>query len=1356
MAGNIPVAGLDLDSSPSFIDNRSLTFALNAVYKGRRGFKGLIQNEESNALEVTFPTGYAVIGSCNIDDTGETIYFLVRYNTGDSEIGIADKFGAYTTIKNDTVLAFDLTKQIKAVYKKSVDCSRNVYWVDGLNPPRHMNIDKPDLYVTSEDYAIFKENGIPCVEVEKEFSNTGSLLTGVYQFSVQYCDSDGNNITNTFGYTNPYSIISEQIIGGSGYITGDAPGSSSTKAIKLKIDNLNSSLFDYYNIVVVRTINGIKTASLVVTLPTTVNEYIHTGLENLRDYTLDQALAPIFGYTGAKDIAQANGRLFLANVATKENFNYQPYANAIGIQWVINRVAAYDRQQQYSNPLIAMDYKSFMDDEVYAFGIVLEYKDGTESCVYHIPGRKKNTKSDGTTLINQYDMISGTIHKDQYNTTISTDHWDTALEAACGTNQDNHLNAEVPRWKIYNTGTIEGDLLDPSSKYGCSLYGEMSYFETDVRYPDTTGPDGYMLYPNNGSGTPDYIRHHKFPDFSVVPIYEEPDNAYAGGTTYLDHGIMNILGIKPSNVVIPAELADKVLGWKIVASKRDDANKTVLAKGLVGIGKVSTGTIYKYDPNIASSNNSAKHLVMFSPDTVYNKNNIATANFIKNEAEIYGYYYPNTVGVINGFAHLQYYYKSSRTNVNKQIRAKQYTNYAQDTILQQDFTVATKFLATSNAAQSTVFIELGKDAVNTDYQFNTRTETTTGDVNNAYGSDGEVSCWLGTLKNETYSIYTSLSSINYVPVNSCYEVGEDVSCMFGGDTFITYYGIRMSRDTHSTTEFHDAIPYFITKSSVNVNIQYSPNYFTEQYDNSSGSVLQHVAASGTIDNTNSYNIDYSELNNLKQFCTFSNDEDFSNCDTYLGTRVIYSEQDTNESKVDNYTIFLPNSYSDLPRSTGDINQMFTSSESVYLRTKSAIYTIPFNYQQLETDVNNLIVGTGAFFAIAPRLLASFDVPYGGTESRWAINSTPFGVFMADQEAGVVYNFTDKLNEISNINTRAFFNENLPSKLRNEIDSVKGVGTYTLYDNPANKHAGTGLLSAWDNKYKRWLLTKRDYYFIDHTQLEDGTIQFIDGGFYTQYGTDSQQLVSLVDGEYFCDQSFTISYTPESGTWSSFHSYLPIYYVTRKDTFLSSEGNNVLHKHNIDCSYQTYYGVQRPFIVEVISKVDGVTTYSTAGIEWTQETECCTDDKDVNKYDVTFNKGYFYNDDQHTGWLDFIAPDLKNLHSINQLPTYASGSSQIKYSNKEKTYSIDGLRSIVKYSDKNIKLHHVGCGESYYSNNYYIDKVPNARNLDYNKVWYDKEPLRGKYVAARLIQDKYFDTKLVIDFIGDGTIKNSIR
>ena len=129
--------GMMKDINESFVGEGMYTHARNAVNNSHDGQVGIIGNGPSTFDCVTFP--YRLIGAIHLQDDKWAIFTTDNVN---SEIGEFDESEcSYRTIVNDPCLYFKTTNLITGAYREKYDCQRVVYWDDGLNTTRTMNID---------------------------------------------------------------------------------------------------------------------------------------------------------------------------------------------------------------------------------------------------------------------------------------------------------------------------------------------------------------------------------------------------------------------------------------------------------------------------------------------------------------------------------------------------------------------------------------------------------------------------------------------------------------------------------------------------------------------------------------------------------------------------------------------------------------------------------------------------------------------------------------------------------------------------------------------------------------------------------------------------------------------------------------------------------------------------------------------------------------------------------------------------------------------------------------------------------------------------------------------------------------
>jgi hypothetical protein len=129
--------GMVKDYNETFVGEGLYTHARNAVNNSHDGQVGVIGNEPANLYCATLP--YTLIGTVHLGDDQWAVFTTDDLN---SEIGIFDESAcSYTKIINDPCLNFKRTNLITGVSRSRFDCDTLLYWDDGLNPTRVLNIN---------------------------------------------------------------------------------------------------------------------------------------------------------------------------------------------------------------------------------------------------------------------------------------------------------------------------------------------------------------------------------------------------------------------------------------------------------------------------------------------------------------------------------------------------------------------------------------------------------------------------------------------------------------------------------------------------------------------------------------------------------------------------------------------------------------------------------------------------------------------------------------------------------------------------------------------------------------------------------------------------------------------------------------------------------------------------------------------------------------------------------------------------------------------------------------------------------------------------------------------------------------
>jgi hypothetical protein len=602
---NLGRVGLDMDSSVNQIQKGKLSYALNAALENFDANSVSYQNEPSNEACLEFPEGFQLIGTHFIQEKNKHIFFLANPQTGGSEIGYMDNNDCVyrtlctpipdtdlTVCANSDCLNFDINYPIHKAVHKITNCTTEVYWTDGLNPRRFINIEQvPYLteYLTNGLCAPAITPVLDCnkLNVQPNFQIPnidiadivvgGDLKAGTYQFAIQYGNASGDAYTSYYSITNPTSIANTEVT------TPDFQYSVG-ESIVLNISNLDvTGYFQYFNLAVIKTINNGTTVELVGTynIQEKSTSITYTGQNTTQiPLSLADVLEKFPYYDIAQDVTNVQDVIVWDNLTSIDRINYQSIANQIQLQWETYKLPA---GNTYADGFYTANLRGYLRDEVYAFEIVFLLANGKQTDGFHIPGRAKNFNE-----LSEPDV-----------TTANADYIGDG--------------APQPYWKIYNTGSVSTTYPAPTGdarKIGDAYpyqSGEFAYWESTEKYPCNTDVWGDLA--------DEPIRHHKFPDVLVSPYFESPSIVYNGGQIEPVMQVAN--AIYPIGVKIDVqqvafaiqsssltnEEKGSIVGFKIVRGNRS-TNKSIIAKGILrNVGKYTRedptdpDATYYYYPN---------------------------------------------------------------------------------------------------------------------------------------------------------------------------------------------------------------------------------------------------------------------------------------------------------------------------------------------------------------------------------------------------------------------------------------------------------------------------------------------------------------------------------------------------------------------------------------------------------------------------------------------------------------------------------------------------------------------------------------------------------------------------------------
>jgi hypothetical protein len=252
-----------------------------------------------------------------------------------------------------------------------------------------------------------------------------------------------------------------------------------------------------------------------------------------------------------------------------------------------------------------------------------------------------------------------------------------------------------------------------------------------------------------------------------------------------------------------------------------------------------------------------------------------------------------------------------------------------------------------------------------------------------------------------------------------------------------------------------------------------------------------------------------------------------------------------------------------------------------------------------------------------------------------------------------------------------------------------------------------------------------------------TIQYIDGKFFYE-----NKEISISNGKYFCNKSWTISYNFYKKEWVSFHSFTPHYYIDGIDWFITGLNAPQMNSkqlssawiHNIsNKSYQVFYGKLHPFVVETTSKWD-VQYKKLTDVQYFADVVRVHNEFDkVNVRTNPYNKSIVYTDFANTGTVHLIQYNpIDSSHNF-AFPKNYTTHREIIVNQKKEFWTINDLKNKVRSDSDNIPKFINSCNN--------VEKYVNLAAMDMVGNQMNKH-IEGNQFKIRLINDDKSNYKIV--------------
>lgn len=994
----------------------------------------------------------------------------------------------------------------------------------------------------------------------------------------------------------------------------------------------------------------------------------------------------------------------------------------------------------------------------------------------------------GSVITNDGDIeIETFVYNYQYQYTecdVVLEGWE--IESAC--------NGYFIKWKRCTINEeVESDLCAEDRFIPCiRTRGELSYFESCERYPDTKDCDGNYMFPHHtdseGNIIMDYIRLFKMPDNHIEPCFEcETNNVEPDGLPYEKCYIFP-LGLEFSNIVPPDDIPiEQIAGYRIVYMERTPTVKSIIAKGILhgtfmDNDANSTSIIPMVIPKHAVNSNEyynstgggGYHTTLncetlgaytfISPNTLFNTPDLS-AEYIRIEKEYRGKgrVYPNDIVEVEGDCFNVG--RRKNININQQInslpnqrnRVLRGLRYATENTVVEN-TNNLSFPLDNRWRESSVYLEILKNPlllINPSSEFHgdpinlcdDSPNVAIGDSDQSFKKDyneldneltmelNSSAAWYVSLKRNNCDIYGQVNSWIYIDTgtktNNKFQ--DKITC-FHGDTFINYFTYKR---TSNVELFKDGARVYETPTDSSwEDYRFNPKLLK---------TLIHCFVESDYnvdmryegDNENEWY--YPKLKNGAIFLdshvpdiTNPNDPKYSFLNRFY---VDFCDFDYDITQGYFYKDFLPSMITDFSDNYSGYNFDFNK-----LNNEKIYSVIPYKYNTCDC-ANKL-----------SNIIAASDKT---NLSNYNLNSFKVSNFIQ------VPNYYGDIEEIFVLNNKLYAHTKdilwqifTNDKQLKVDDTTVYLGTGELFsEDPLPIYASS--VGFGGNKFKfGYLLNELGIIWYDTYAgkihlLNDKMETLSDEGMSYFFkdtakfcGNDCNPILFTYD--YYnnrflmtkkdkvsdtCDKSYTISYSFATKSFVSFHSFIPDYYIYDRNNYYSSK-NGKLYTHNIKCDFTTYYDI--PYSLEyeaVISPKLDLMSNTTGSIHFnTMAYKCDNNCQDIYMNDITFNRALIYNSNQSSGYLNL---------QFNKGGRFFYTYPNVRLDRNERYFSFNDFRDYVNTYDQPMFIFDCEgcmCPINEIFNNSIINPFKHPSQL---------QRFRDTYIVVRLIFDRN-DIKLVTD------------
>ncbi len=976
----VPNKGLFTDTQPQNQPDGTYTFALNALHDAADGALGTLLQEHGNQLLAQLPG--AIVGYIPLYDDGGVLFVEPGY------IYLLEN-KVLTVLHTDAEFGFSRKHPITGRSTVVNGCERLIYWCNGVDPDYFYNLDKPQRFVTINDFRLNPLVNHP--EVNTTVVDGGGYLKyGSYQFVVEILDETSNMILRSFPSPVTYIGSALNIDVNTEEVGGQPP---SSQAIELTINNLNENFpFIRIGVIAYNTGNGITPISHyvgdLVTISDSTIVYTYTGYNpDAGDTPTDLRellnTSPVYETSGV--MVDVQGSLLRMDVKEQvDDFAaYQKAASKIEVHYVTELVSKDE----------LLDVKSEQGDEVRALGIVFIKRNGQHTPPFHIPGRPR----------------------------LSTDV-ETITDPIAGT---------VQRWQAVNTAYRTGD-----NEGKCGYYEAAFQYRKPVNY---CGEDfwGVDYAGNNLLLQP--IRYHRLPCRTLEPLFTE-DSVRRLGFKFsnLEYPNDNIVAhYFVSNTLSRSTSTVAAAGYMLPYNTESDVS-----------GDKREGRYIHYLPNpndneqfsnaVRQNFISLEYLTEKRPiiGNYVKINGYASSTHEQNRPEFTRFFENGDDLFLYGKHHTLDDFTVSEERIN--IMVSRSFVRASTTLGVPNRSLSSDFNIVTLDRTPTVF---ALNRANLNYSYIKRNIRP---FNSPYGVKYRLLGNIITQQAASYTIYDGDAFLNRVDITNISDLNGSGTLhnIFSRDRNYVEYELIKDLIIESPINFNrrhggsePCNTYYTEDQPIDLIIA---NKIARRVDE--GNTRAWVLRAAPCKEWYGYNNDYGivsprlfvPLTELFDYC--------SNCLNDYPDRIVYSSTASAEQTQDAWRIYAALDYVDIPAHRGRIIAADLYQNDLIIRCESGVFILRPNTQTIELSGTTAYLGTGKFLAIPAVELDSSANGYGGQQSRLGSCMTPQGLVWVDQRTGKVFLFNGKLDEISRTGMYNYFAQALKPNTLNHF-----LGAIVSYD-----------------------------------------------------------------------------------------------------------------------------------------------------------------------------------------------------------------------------------------------------------------------------------------------------------------------